>query len=52
MDAIATGREPAISGRDNLGTMALVDACYKSLDEHRPVGLNEIREVGREARSH
>lgn len=43
-DALATGSEPAVSGRDNLHTMALVDACYRSLDEHRPVRLDEILE--------
>lgn len=43
-DALATGREPAVSGRDNLRTMALVEACYRSLDEHRPVRLEEILE--------
>lgn len=43
-DAITDGREPANSGRENLDTMALVDACYRSLDEHRPVALDEIRE--------
>jgi predicted dehydrogenase len=42
LEALATGNEPAISGRDNLDTMALVDACYRSLDEHRPVRLDEI----------
>ena len=37
-------REPPahISGRENLGTMALVDACYRSLDEHRPVCIQDI----------
>jgi predicted dehydrogenase len=42
LTAVADGKEPAVSGRDNLHTMALVDACYKSLDEHRPVRLDEI----------
>ena len=42
LDALATGEEPAVSGRDNLKTMALLDACYKSLDEHRPVDIEEI----------
>lgn len=42
LEALATGTEPAIGGRDNLKTMALVDACYKSLDEHRVVRLAEI----------
>jgi predicted dehydrogenase len=42
LDAVAQGGEPAVSASDNLRTMALVDACYKSLDEHRPVKLDEI----------
>ncbi|MCX6625866.1 MAG: gfo/Idh/MocA family oxidoreductase, partial [Acidobacteria bacterium] len=42
LDALATGTEPAISGRDNLHTMALVEAGYRSLDQHRPVDLAEI----------
>ncbi len=42
MFAIQDNTEPEISGRDNLRTMALVDACYRSLDEHRAVGLSEI----------
>ena len=42
LDSIATSRAPAISGRENLGTMALVNACYRSLDEHRPVQITEI----------
>ncbi len=35
-----------VDGRDNLGTMALVEACYRSLDEHRavaPVRLSRCR---------
>jgi predicted dehydrogenase len=43
LDAVSEGREPRVIGaRENLGTMALVDACYKSLDEHRPVDIAEI----------
>lgn len=42
LSAIADNREPSISGRDNLQTMALVDACYRSLDLHRPVAIKEI----------
>jgi len=41
-EAIATGSEPAVSGEDNLRTMALVDACYRSVEEHRPVALDEV----------
>ena len=37
MDAIATRREPSNSGAENLRTMALVEACYRSVHEHRPV---------------
>jgi predicted dehydrogenase len=40
--ALETGAEPAISGRDNLRTMALVDAGYRSAAEHRAVALSEI----------
>jgi len=40
--ALESGRAPAISGRDNLKTMALVDAAYRSAVEHRAVPLNEI----------
>jgi predicted dehydrogenase len=42
LDSLTDRTEPAVSGRDNLKTMALIDACYKSLDEHRPVQLAEI----------
>ena len=40
--ALETGKEPAVSGRDNLKTMALVDAAYLSALQHRSVGLWEI----------
>lgn len=42
MNAIATGTAPATSGADNLGTMALIEAGYRSMREHRPVRLSEI----------
>ncbi len=42
LEALATGEKPAVSGRDNLRTMALVEACYRSLDERRPVRIEEI----------
>ncbi|MCZ7648958.1 MAG: Gfo/Idh/MocA family oxidoreductase [Planctomycetota bacterium] len=43
--ALESGRAPAsLSGRDNLKTMALVDACYKSAAERRAVELAEIEE--------
>ena len=42
LTALATGTTPAISGRDNLKTMALVEAAYRSAAEHRAVPLTEI----------
>ncbi len=40
--ALETQTEPEISGRDNLGTMALVEACYRSAAEHRAIEIAEI----------
>ena len=40
--ALETGKEPAIGGRDNLKTMALVEAAYRSAAEHRAVEPDEI----------
>jgi len=40
--ALETGEQPEISGQDNLATMALVEACYRSVAEHRAVELAEI----------
>ena len=40
--ALEEGREPMLRGADNLRTMALVDACYKSVSEHRAVEPAEI----------
>ena len=40
--AIEQGTEPSVSGRDNLNTMALVEAGYRSAAEHRAVALTEI----------
>ena len=40
--AIEEDREPTISGRDNLGTMALVEAAYRSAREHRAIELAEM----------
>ena len=41
--ALETGRQPMCHGRDNLWTMALVDAAYRSAEEHRAVSPSEIR---------
>lgn len=43
--ALETGADPAISGRDNLRTMALVEAAYRSASEHRAVDWREIVEA-------
>jgi predicted dehydrogenase len=40
--ALESGGEPAISGRDNLKTMALVDAAYLAADRKCAVKLSEI----------
>jgi len=40
--ALESGVEPLISGRDNLMTMALVEAACRSAAEHRAVGLPEV----------
>ena len=40
--ALEDGAEPEIGGRDNLNTMALVDACYLSVEEHRAVEIAEL----------
>jgi predicted dehydrogenase len=41
--AMEQGREPTISGEDNLKTMGLVEACYLSAKEHRAVEPKEMR---------
>ncbi len=43
--ALEEGREPSLSGRDNLVTMALVDAAYRSAAEHRAVEVAEILNI-------
>jgi predicted dehydrogenase len=40
--AVESGEEPEISGKDNLKTMALVDAAYRSVEEQRVVTLEEV----------
>jgi predicted dehydrogenase len=40
--SLETGAAPELSGRDNLRTMALVDACYRSVEQHRAVEPAEI----------
>lgn len=40
--AVKTGTTPLLSGEDNVKTMALIDAAYRSLEEHRAVKLAEF----------
>lgn len=42
MCAVQDGSEPSCAGRENLDTMALVDAAYLSAAEHRAVSPREI----------
>ena len=44
MRTLETGETCGISGRENLGTMALVDAAYLSLETRRAVEISEITE--------
>ena len=37
--ALETGTEPEMNGEDNLKTMQLVDACYRSAKTHRAIEL-------------
>jgi predicted dehydrogenase len=42
MHALETGTEPEISGRDNVRTMALVEAAYRAARERRTVEVGEV----------
>jgi predicted dehydrogenase len=46
MNAIASGTPPATNGADNLHTMAIVEAGYKSIRERRAVKIAEISQCG------
>lgn len=41
LTALETGTEPANSGRDNLRTVALLDAAYRSADTKTPIELKD-----------
>ncbi|HEY3130608.1 MAG TPA: Gfo/Idh/MocA family oxidoreductase [Acidobacteriota bacterium] len=43
--ALESDTEPSISGKDNLKTMALVEAAYVSADERRAVTIQEIEQA-------
>jgi predicted dehydrogenase len=42
LTAIEKNEEPAISARDNVYTIACVEACYRSIKERRSVSLDEM----------
>jgi predicted dehydrogenase len=42
--SIEEDREPAISGRDNLKTLRLIEACYSSFEQRRAVELRDFIE--------
>ncbi len=44
--AVEEGVEPEISARDNVNTLACVEACYKSIEEERTVYLSEVTKEG------
>jgi predicted dehydrogenase len=45
MTAVDSGTQPATSGADNLKTMALVEAGYRSMKERRTVSIAEVLET-------
>jgi predicted dehydrogenase len=44
--ALETGATPVIGGRDNLETMALVEAAYLSVESGRAVAVSEVTRAG------
>jgi predicted dehydrogenase len=42
LEAIEQRREPSVSGRRNLGTMALIDACYRSAEARQAVEVERF----------
>jgi predicted dehydrogenase len=52
LSALETGESPAISGRDNLRTIALVQAAARSAREHRMATQQEITETIDETGNH
>lgn len=47
--ALESGQEPEIGGEDNLRTMALVDAAYRSVDTQQVVRLEDVLAEGASA---
>ena len=40
--ALKTGTEPLLNVADNVKTMALIEAAYRSIDQKRAVSLSEF----------
>jgi predicted dehydrogenase len=43
--AVENDTEPEISGRDNLGTMAAVEACYRSIEEEKTIKFSDMMKL-------
>lgn len=42
VDAIATGRDPVVSGREGRHVLQLVIACQQSAEKHRPIRIDSL----------
>ncbi len=42
-DAIESGREPETGARDNLNAMRAMEAAYRSVEQRRPMAVEEIQ---------
>ena len=42
IDCVARDVTPEASGRDGLVATAMIEACLRSLEEHRPVKMDEL----------
>ncbi len=45
MSAIQTGRQPESSGRDNLGSMVLIEAAVETATRRHPVAISGTEEA-------
>jgi predicted dehydrogenase len=52
IECLRSGREPATSGRDNLQTLALVEATYRSASEGRSVDLDDLERMAAAQNQH
>ncbi|MEI3169531.1 MAG: hypothetical protein V8S58_17565 [Lachnospiraceae bacterium] len=40
--AVENGTDPEISARDNVKTLACVEACYQSIEQEKTIYLDQI----------